>query len=68
MGLAGVQVAGQETGHGPTPDRMSAIASHIIGQRRYTTKGLSRLRISLQVPRLLLHFGTNVHGLTPQHE
>ena len=34
-----MQVAAQETAHGPTPDRMSAIASHIIGQRRYITSG-----------------------------
>jgi hypothetical protein len=50
MGLAGVQVAAQETAHGPTPDRMSAIALHIIGQRRYIKLGLSRLRLSLQTP------------------
>ena len=32
--LLGVQVAAQEIAKGPVPDRMSAIASHIIGQRR----------------------------------
>ena len=30
-----VQVAAQEIAEGPTPDRMAAIASHIIGQRRW---------------------------------
>ena len=30
-----VQVAAQEIAKGPTPDRMAAIASHIIGQRRW---------------------------------
>lgn len=29
-----VQVAAQEIAHGPTQDRMAAIASHIVGQRR----------------------------------
>ena len=59
MCLAGVQVAAQETAHGPTPDRMSAIASHIIGQRRYIATSLSQLRLSLPMPCLLLHVGTS---------